>query len=73
MRTLAAPGVTDPLTDPDTLARAVTQGILDAPQLGNNPFGRGQVKTRIIKGACKTVSAEGIPIKEADRLIQIGE
>lgn len=73
MRTLAAPGVTDPLTDPDTLARAVTQGILDAPQLGNNPFGRGQVKTRIIKGACKTVSAEGIPVKEADRLIQIGE
>jgi hypothetical protein len=52
MRTLAAPGVTDPLTDPDTLARAVTQGILDAPQLGSNPFGRGQVHTRIIKGAC---------------------
>ena len=28
---LAGPGVADPLTDPATLARAVGQGILDAP------------------------------------------
>ena len=38
---MAAPGVPDPLTDPATLARAVTLGILDAPQLRNNPFAHG--------------------------------
>ncbi len=42
IRSLAAPGVADPLTDPATLTRAVTTGILDAPQLRNNRFGRGQ-------------------------------
>ena len=73
IRTLATPGVSDPFTDPDTLARAVTQGILDAPQLGNNPYGCGQIKTRIIGGACQAVNTEGKPIKEADRLFQIGE
>ena len=36
-----APGKTDPLADPATLARAVQSGILDAPQLRNNPFARG--------------------------------
>ncbi len=36
IRTLAAPGVDDPLTDPATLARAVAVGLLDAPQLRNN-------------------------------------
>ena len=36
-------GYGGPFTDPANLARAVTQGILDAPQLQNNPFGRGRV------------------------------
>ena len=50
---LAEPGVADPLTDPATLARAVTSGMLDAPHLKNNPFARGAVVTRIDKrGAC---------------------
>ena len=53
---LAEPGVTDPLTDPATLARAVTSGILDAPHLKNNPFARGAVVTGIDKrGACVAV------------------
>ena len=53
IRALAGPGVADPLTDPVTLARAVTAGIMDAPHLRNNPFARGQVITRIDKrGAC---------------------
>jgi hypothetical protein len=37
----------DPLTDATTLARAVTCGLLDASQLSNNKFGRGQIRTRI--------------------------
>jgi hypothetical protein len=49
----AAPGTPDPLSDPATLARAVTTGILDAPQLKNNPFARGAAVTRIdSRGAC---------------------
>ena len=53
---LAEPGIDDPLTDPATLARAVTTGILDAPHLKNNPFARGVVVTRIDKrGACAAV------------------
>ena len=42
IRALAGRGVTDPLADPATLTRAVTSGVLDAPHLRNNPFGRGR-------------------------------
>ncbi|MDO9301208.1 MAG: cobalamin B12-binding domain-containing protein [Anaerolineales bacterium] len=42
----------DPLVDPVTLTRAVTSGLLDAPQLRNNKFALGKVKTRIVNGAC---------------------
>jgi methylmalonyl-CoA mutase cobalamin-binding subunit len=55
IRSLAGPDVEDPFIDPATLARAVTSGILDAPQLANNPFGRGLIRTRIINGACVAV------------------
>ena len=43
----------DPLIDPPTLARAVELGILDAPQLRNNRFARGEAITRIIDGAVR--------------------
>ncbi len=56
IRDLAPAGVPDPLADAAVLARAVTQGILDAPQLKNNPFARGAVKTQIVDGACVEVS-----------------
>ncbi len=65
---LAEPGVNQPLTDPHTLYLAVKHGILDAPQLLNNPFGRGQVSTRIVQGTCLAVDKEGSPLAEVDRL-----
>jgi hypothetical protein len=68
IRSLAGPGVADPFTDPGTLAKAVTRGILDAPQLGNNPFGRGAVKTRIVNGGCVAVDDTGQPIPEEERI-----
>lgn len=46
---------TDPLTDPAVLARAVAAGLLDAPQLVNNPFALGRVKTRSVNGAIVAV------------------
>lgn len=50
---LAPERVSDPLADPATLTAAVTQGILDAPQLRNNPFARGAITTKIdSRGAC---------------------
>lgn len=68
IRRLAPPNVADPFTDPATLARAVTSGVLDAPQLRNNPFGRGRVRTAIIGGACVAVDQAGTPLSEAARL-----
>ena len=58
----------DPLTDPATLTRAVTSGILDAPQLLNNKFGRGLVKTRIVNGASVCVDESSKPISEGSRI-----
>jgi len=65
---LATPGVADPLVDPVTLARAVSSGIMDAPQLRNNPFGLGRVRTRTIAGKCLAVDMSGTPISERERL-----
>lgn len=43
----------DPLADAAVLAEAVRWGILDAPQLVNNPFARGEVETILDgRGAC---------------------
>ncbi|MEW6179796.1 MAG: cobalamin B12-binding domain-containing protein [Chloroflexota bacterium] len=61
----------DAFTDPEGLALAVTSGILDAPQLKNNRFGKGQIKTRIIGGACLAVDDAGKPISELQRLEKI--
>lgn len=58
----------DPFTDPQVLARAVTAGILDAPQLMNNRFGRGEIKTRILGGACQAVDDSGNVMHEVERL-----
>ena len=75
IRALAGPDVPDPLTDPATLARAVTTGMLDAPHLRNNPFGRGQVVTRIDqRGACVAVdAATGRELSERERIAAISE
>ncbi|MGB8981000.1 MAG: cobalamin B12-binding domain-containing protein [Anaerolineales bacterium] len=68
---LAAPEVNDPLTDPPTLARAVTRGLLDAPQLRNNKFGRGEIRTSIVNGANMVVDAKGKIIGERKRLSEL--
>ena len=67
---LASGKVEDPLTDPATLAQAVKSGLLDAPQLKNNPYGRGQIIARIDKrGACIAVDPQtGDPMREQVRI-----
>jgi hypothetical protein len=68
IRELAPAGVADPLADAATLAKAVKLGILDAPQLRNNPFAKGTIQTRILNGACCAVDEEGQALSEAERL-----
>ncbi len=71
IRSLGDPEGADPLTDPAILSKAVTTGILDAPQLRSNRFGRGTVRTRIIGGACLAVDEAGQPLPEAQRIEQL--
>ncbi|HAE57938.1 MAG TPA: methionine synthase [Anaerolineae bacterium] len=68
IRSLAPAGVDDPWADAATLARSVTSGIMDAPQLGNNKFGLGKIRTRIINGACVAVDEAGKVLSERQRL-----
>lgn len=68
---LAKQGVDDPLADPQTLTKAVTVGVLDAPQLMNNSFGRGMIRTRIVDGACETVDESGRILSEKERLSKL--
>jgi hypothetical protein len=64
-------GVDDPLSDPTTLARAVRVGLLDAPQLVNNRYAPGRIRTRSIDGAIQAVDAAGEPLSEERRISHI--
>jgi hypothetical protein len=68
IRCLAVDGKDDPLTDPAVLARAVAEGILDAPHLRDSQFAPGKVVTRMVSGACQAVDGAGRPLSEAERL-----
>jgi len=57
----------DPLSDPGVLAQAVAVGLMDAPQLVNNAYARGQVRTRSLGGAIQAVDAAGSELGEAQR------
>jgi hypothetical protein len=68
---LAESHVEDPLTDASILARAVACGLLDAPQLRSNKFGRGQIRTRILNGANLAVDKTGEVLSEGKRLAKL--
>jgi hypothetical protein len=70
IRSLAEAQTADPYTDRVTLARAVSTGILDAPHLRNNPYARGEIKTRVdARGACVAIDAvTGRLLSEKERL-----
>jgi hypothetical protein len=61
----------DALIDAKVLTDAVLVGILDAPQLKNNRFGLGKIRTKIINGACDAIDASGSYLSETDRIDQI--
>ncbi len=68
IQSLSSDSTRDPFTDPDVLEKSVTTGIMDAPQLKNNRFGKGMIRTRIIGGACQAVDENGNFISESQRL-----
>ncbi len=68
IRSLSANSSIDPLIDPHVLAQSVITGIMDAPQLKNNPYASGTISTRIINGSCKSVSKTGKAISEQLRI-----
>ena len=72
IKDLAEVGVADPWVDPATLAASVTLGIMDAPQLMNNPFARGEIKTCIHRGGCVSVDKHNNQISEIERIKGLG-
>jgi hypothetical protein len=69
IKAIASASVSDPWTDPATLAKSVSLGIMDAPQLGNNEYARGEIITRTDdRGACVVVDDAGKTISERERL-----
>lgn len=59
----------DPWTDPETLSESVSLGIMDAPQLRNNDFARGEIITRVDdRGACVVMTETGKILTEQERL-----
>lgn len=71
IRELGAARVEDPLFDPATLAYAVKIGLLDAPQLKNNLYVPGQVRTRVSNGAIVAVDEDGNVLTERERVRRI--
>jgi hypothetical protein len=65
------PDEDDPLSSPEVLADAVARGLLDAPQLVNNRYAPGRVRTRSIGGAMWSVDAAGNALDEDRRLAAI--
>lgn len=63
--------VPDPFSDPSVLARAVALGLLDAPQLVNNVYAPGRVRTRSIDGAVCAVDRRGQPLDEKTRITAV--
>jgi len=62
----------DPLTEAVTLARAIREGILDAPHLCGNPDAAGRLATQVIDGGIEAVDLDtGKPITEEERVKRI--
>lgn len=66
-----APSIQEPWTDAAVLTKAVTSGILDAPQLISNPYALGVDQTRIMNGRCVSVNRQSQPIKEDQRIVNL--
>jgi methylmalonyl-CoA mutase cobalamin-binding subunit len=74
IRSLGDESSIDPLIEPVTYVRAIRKGVLDAPDLRNNPIAKGLLRTKMIDGACLAIHPDtGNPIDENTRLGQLGQ
>ena len=65
-------GSGDPWADPDTIAKAIETGILDAPHLKGNPAACGRLITRMVNGTLYAYDpAEKRILTEKERIAQI--
>ncbi|TXT59643.1 MAG: hypothetical protein BAJALOKI3v1_1040013 [Promethearchaeota archaeon] len=60
-----------PWLNPSILSRLVELGIFDAPHLKNNRFGKGMIKTKVIKGGYDSINEYNEPISEIERISEI--
>lgn len=66
--------VEDPLSDPETLVKAVKVGILDAPHLVGSNIAKGKLKTRMVSGGLYAYDEkEGKIITEKERINKVLE
>jgi methylmalonyl-CoA mutase cobalamin-binding subunit len=73
IRSLGDESSIDPLIEPVTYVRAIRKGVLDAPDLRNNPIAKGLLKTKMIDGMCMAINPDtGNPIDEVTRLRHLG-
>lgn len=68
IKALAEREIQDAWADPSTLAKAVTTGLMDAPQLRNNKYALGKVRTNIVGGASVEVDEHGTPLLARERI-----
>jgi hypothetical protein len=62
-------GIVNPYSSPQVLTEIVRRGLWDAPQLKGSPIAKGEMRTKIIKGACVIVDSMGNPLLENERNI----
>ena len=65
------PDVEDPFSDLAVLAQAVSVGLMDAPQLVNNAYAPGHVRTRSIGGAIRAIDRHGKALTEVQRQSEV--
>jgi hypothetical protein len=62
----------DPLTSAEVLVEAVTEGLLDAPDLAGSRVARGKISTAIVNGSCVVVDPGTCrPVSESDRVREL--
>jgi len=69
MKRLNGASSATPLTSPELIAKAVTEGLLDASDFKGGKVARGKIVTALVDGACVAVNpATGKPITEKERI-----
>lgn len=68
-----SPRTDEPFTNPEILLMAIKQGLLDASQLRDNRYARGNITAQIVDGACRVIDSHTLkPISEIERLKRLG-